>query len=130
MTSITFLKLILEEVVNLSVELPSPNSDLEGTNLGREGSIFIVSLYLQLSQKVYLIHVHAFGGAALSTEHNGASSKGILKLQVVLQIFFDIHNYSDAMFSLFQISIHNIEDLQLMQLATPDYPRDHVNRAS
>jgi exonuclease 3'-5' domain-containing protein 1 len=42
------------------------------------------------------------------------------------EVIFDIRNDSDALFSLFQISVDGIKDLQLMELATRRGSKDFV----
>lgn len=49
---------------------------------------------------------------------NETSLKTILESSAILKVFFDIRNDSDVLFSLFQISVDGIKDLQLMKLAT------------
>jgi len=63
--------------------------------------------------------IHCLRQAVFSTTNkNETSLKTILESSVILKVFFDIRNNSDALFSLFQISVDEIKDLQLMKLVT------------
>ncbi|KAI9732941.1 MAG: hypothetical protein M1818_007374 [Claussenomyces sp. TS43310] len=122
------LLLLLDSIVNLAVDPPSLYIDLEGINLGRHGSISIVSLYIAPSQKTYLIDIHSLGRAAFSTTTNrGTSLKTVLESSTIPKVVFDIRNDSDALFSLFQISVDGIKDLQLLELATRTGSRNYVS---
>jgi exonuclease 3'-5' domain-containing protein 1 len=91
---------------------------LEGIGLGCHGFISILSLYIAPTKKTYLIDIHSLGEAAFSTTTNsGTSLKTVLESSTIPKVVFDICNDSDALFSLFQISVDGIKDLQLMELA-------------
>ncbi|OBT46149.1 hypothetical protein VE00_02830 [Pseudogymnoascus sp. WSF 3629] len=94
---------LLESISSLVVDPPSLYIDLEGNALGRHGSISILTLHIAPTKKTYLIDIHSLKEAAFST---------------TTAIVFDIRNDSDALFSLFQISVDGIKDVQLMELAT------------
>lgn len=42
-------------------------------------------------------------------------------------MFFDVRNDSDALYSLFQVKLAGVQDLQLMELATRTFSRRYVN---
>jgi exonuclease 3'-5' domain-containing protein 1 len=50
-----------------------------------------------------------------------------LESDTIPKVFFDVRNDSDALYSIFQISLAGIEDLQLMELATRRFGRKYVN---
>jgi exonuclease 3'-5' domain-containing protein 1 len=109
---------LLDSITNLAFNPPSLYIDLEGVDLGRHGSISILSLHIAPTQKTYLIDIHSLGSAAFSTTNSsGASLKTILESSTIPKVVFDVRNDSDALFSLFQISVDGIKDLQLMELA-------------
>lgn len=101
---------------------PALYCDLEGVNLGREGSLSILTIYVPQIEKVYLVDIFALKQAAFSTESGGRSLKAILEDNNVGKAFFDIRNDSDALYSHFGISVAGIHDLQLMELATRPWP--------
>lgn len=106
---------------------PSLYLDIEGVNLGRTGSVSILSIYV-LQANVYLVDVHALGDAAFTTESAGGRSlKGILEDKDISKAFFDIRNDSDALYSLHKVSVAGIHDLQLMELACRGPPRRVVS---
>ncbi|KAG9247658.1 hypothetical protein BJ878DRAFT_402216, partial [Calycina marina] len=109
---------LLDSVSNLPVDHPLLYLDLEGINLGRHGSISILSLHIASTKTTFLIDIHSLGRAAFATANNsGISMKSILESSIVPKVVFDIRNGSDALFSLFQIPVDGIKDLQLMELA-------------
>ena len=119
---------LLDSIPNLTFNPPSLYIDLEGIDLGRHGSISILSLHIAPTQKTYLIDIHSLGRAAFSTTNNsGTSLKTILESSVIPKVVFDIRNDSDALFSLFQISVDGIKDLQLMELAYRTGSREFVS---
>lgn len=98
---------------------PSLYIDIEGVNLSRHGSVSIVQIYVQPANKTYLVDVHTLKGAAFTTEGaRGQSLRKILESDTIPKAFFDIRNDSDALYSLFNIHVAGIVDIQLMELAT------------
>jgi len=133
-SNVTFIDLearllpLLDSIANLAVDPPSLYIDLEGIALGRHGSISILSLYIAPTKKAYLIDIHSLGEAAFSTTtSSGTSLKTILESSTIPKVVFDIRNDSDALFSLFQISVDGIKDLQLIELASRTGSRKFVS---
>ncbi|OBT61838.1 hypothetical protein VE03_08801 [Pseudogymnoascus sp. 23342-1-I1] len=133
-SNVTFVDLeadllpLLDSITNLAVDPPSLYIDLEGIDLGRHGSISILSLHIAPTQKTYLIDIHSLGRAAfLTTNNTGISLKTTLESSTIPKIVFDIRNDSDALFSLFQISVDGIKDLQLMELANRTGSRKFIS---
>jgi len=119
---------LLDIIANLAVNPPSLYIDLEGIALGRHGSISILSLYIAPTKKTYFIDIHSLGEAAFSaTTNSGTSLKTVLESSTIPKVVFDIRNNSNALFSLFQISIDGIKDLQLMELASRTGSREFVS---
>jgi exonuclease 3'-5' domain-containing protein 1 len=121
------LQVLHELISTLPVEPPSVYIDLEGIALGRHGTLSILSLYLAPTKETYLIDIHSLGAAAFTTSINGISLKTILESDAIPKVLFDIRNDSDALFSLFQISVRGIVDLQLMELASRKGSRKFVS---
>ena len=119
---------LLDNLTGLAVDPPSLYLDLEGVKLGRHGSISIISLYVAPIKKIYLIDIHDLGKIAFTTTNSSAISlKTILESPTIPKVVFDIRNDSDALYSLFQISVDGILDLQLMELATRKGSKDFVS---
>lgn len=123
------------EVINSLEDLPtSPPSlyiDLEGINLCRHGSLSILQIYVLSTQKTYLIDVHVLGSKAFSTPgKNKTTLKTIFESPNIPKVFFDVRNDSDALFSLYEIDLSGIQDLQLMELATRRGSRKFINGLS
>lgn len=125
--SVSPLQSVIDEVVQLPTSVPSLFIDLEGIQLGRHGSISIMSLYLAPKKRVYLIDIHKLGTEAFSTlNRKGKSLKFILESSVILKVLFDVRHDSDALFSHYGISVDGIRDVQLMELGTRKGPKDFL----
>ncbi|CAI7647184.1 unnamed protein product [Penicillium bialowiezense] len=115
---------LLQSVIDAAIEGLGTNSpslflDLEGIHLGRHGSISIVSLYVPSRETVYLVDVFKLEKESFSTVNSdGKSLKFILESPDILKVLFDLRNDSDALFSLYGVSLDGIRDVQLMELAT------------
>ncbi|KAJ5774382.1 hypothetical protein N7457_009278 [Penicillium paradoxum] len=117
--SVSLLSSVLDDLSDLPNTPPPLYIDLEGVNLGRHGSISILSIYALPNRKVYLIDVHKLGNEAFSTTSTrGKSLKYILESPAILKGIFDVRNDSDAMYSHYGISVDGIRDIQLMELGT------------
>jgi len=119
---------LLDSLNGLPHSPPSLFIDLEGDNLSRHGTISILQLYVQPQSLVYLIDVHKLGSNAFNTAgSNGQTLKSILESPTIPKVIFDVRNDSDALYSLFQIMLGNVDDVQLMELATRSFAKKHVN---
>lgn len=117
--SATTLLSLLDDLVSPALGSPSLYLDLEGVNLGRHGSVSIISLYVLKKKRIYLIDIHQLGKTAFSTTNSSAISlRTVLESPTISKVIFDIRNDSDALFSHYGISVDGIKDLQLMELAT------------
>ena len=125
--SLSSLECLLDNVSDLPTEPPSMFIDLEGIKLGREGSISIISIYIAPKKIVYLVDIYTLGSSAFSTTHAKMNSlKTLLQSSVTPKVIFDVRNDSDALYSLHQISVDGIEDLQLMELGCRGGSKDRV----
>jgi exonuclease 3'-5' domain-containing protein 1 len=78
-----------------------------------------MSLCVPSRKTVYLIDIYRLGNEAFSTVNSDKKSlKFILESPVVLKVLFDVRHDSDALFSLYGISLDGIRDVQLMELGT------------
>lgn len=93
--------------------------DLEGNNLGREGTLSLVTILVEEHQKVHLVDVTSLKEDAFSVAgSNGQTLKQILESSEITKVFFDIRGDSDALYKHHQVSVGGIEDLQLMELGS------------
>lgn len=107
---------------------PSLYCDTEGQNLGRHGTMSILSLFLSPDNTSYLIDVHTLQHAAFTTANeDGTTLKAVLESSTIPKGFFDIRNDSDALFSLFGIKVACVHDIQLMELARRNGPKRRVS---
>ena len=120
--------------------------DIHGENLSRNGRISFITLYDRSLEKVYFIDVGAMGLETFTTYVNvkvedrdgdvemkdeaveGKESKplrtrfvslpAILRSEDIPKVFFDVRNDADVLFSLYDIKLAGVHDLQLMELAS------------
>jgi exonuclease 3'-5' domain-containing protein 1 len=105
--------------------------DLEGDNLSRHGSISLLTLHDRRDSITYLVDVTKLGREAFSTESpNGWTLRSILESPVIVKIFFDVRNDSNALFFLFDVKLAGIFDLQLVELAARSFDKRCVNGLS
>ncbi|KAI6346621.1 hypothetical protein MCOR25_010985 [Pyricularia grisea] len=95
--------------------------DLEGVRLSRDGSISIVTVFVQPGLHVYLLDVHNLQTATFTTpgiSNVNITFQTILESRIVVKVFFDVRNDSDALHAHFGIRLAAVEDIQLMENAT------------
>ncbi|KAJ6498592.1 ribonuclease H-like domain-containing protein [Mycena vitilis] len=92
--------------------------DLEGVALCRSGTLCLVQLKAQGSEIIWLIDVVVLRAAAFEEiGANGQSLKSILESPSIRKLFFDVRNDSDALYNLFGVTLANVYDLQLLEIA-------------
>ncbi|QSS63453.1 hypothetical protein I7I51_00511 [Histoplasma capsulatum] len=126
--SLSTLHELLENLRLIPKSSPPFFVDLEGINLGRSGSISILSLYAVHKGITYLVDVYKLGKAAFSSPQPGqnTSLQGIMESPTIKKVMFDVRNESDALFSHYNIHLDGIQDLQLMELATRSGSKKYV----
>lgn len=68
---------------------------------------------------VYLIDIYKLGADAFNIgASNGHTLKSVLESTAIPKLFFPVRNDFDALHSLYQIALANVDDLQLLELAT------------
>ena len=118
---------LLDSLANLPTQPPSLYLDIEGVNLSRHGSISILQLLVSPRKQIFLIDVFALKEAAFNTPNrSGTNLRSILESADVPKVFFDVRNDSDALFSLFHVSMRGIQDVQLLEVATRSFSKDKV----
>lgn len=88
--------------------------DLEGVRLSRDGSIFIVTVFVQPGLHVYLLDLHTLQTAIFTTpgiSNVNITFQTILESRIVIKVFFDIRNDSDALHAHFGIRLAAMEDI-------------------
>lgn len=119
---------LTDSIVDLPVSPPSLYIDLEGIELGRHGTISIVTLHVLPAATTYLIDVHWLGAAAFFIEGQaGQFFKAILESDAIPKVIFDLRNDSNALFALYQVRLGGVHDLQLLELATRGGSRKYVS---
>lgn len=120
--------------------------DIHGENLSRNGHISFITIYDRSLEKVYFIDVGVMGLETFTTyvnvkvtDRDGdiemkdesvedkeskplrtrfVSLPAILQSEEIPKVFFDVRNDADVLFSLYDIKLGGVYDLQLMELAS------------
>lgn len=132
MTSIIVdnLDLVCNLVESIEDAEPTPLIfvDLEGVNLSRHGLIAVMQIMVPPNPVVHLIDICTLQKDAFDTSGpSGQTLRTILESKDYPKVFFDVRNDSDAFFSHFQISLHSIIDLQLLEFASRQVRGRYVN---
>ncbi|GKZ64930.1 hypothetical protein AnigIFM50267_007086 [Aspergillus niger] len=118
---------VIEALMNSPVTPPSIYIDLEGINLGREGPISIVQIFLDPQHRVYLVDVHTLGATAFDhATTTGKTLRSIFESDGIPKVFFDVRNDSVAMFHQYQVKLAGIYDLQVMEVGTRARPGKYL----
>ncbi|KAF2257945.1 hypothetical protein CC78DRAFT_587743 [Lojkania enalia] len=96
--------------------------DLEGVDLCRECSLSILTLLIDTGIRtgsVYPIDMHTLRTQAFYTAGTKRKTlKDICQNEMILSVFFDVHNDSGTLFAHFSVALQGVEDVQLMESAT------------
>ncbi|KAK4064263.1 uncharacterized protein Triagg1_9059 [Trichoderma aggressivum f. europaeum] len=112
------LSKLVDGLTGLPVRPPSIYVDLEGQNLSRYGTISLLLIHVRLANTTYLIDVQSLGNKCFSTAgETGWTLKAILESTYIPKVFFDVRSDSDALFAIFDITLNDVIDLQLMEFA-------------
>lgn len=96
--------------------------DLEGENLSRDGTLYLLTLLICSSNHpalTYIVDIHTLGSSAFSTVGKlGKSLKDVLESSTIPKVFFDVRNDSDALYCHYGIGLNSVLDIQLMESAS------------
>ncbi|KAF7554855.1 hypothetical protein G7Z17_g2601 [Cylindrodendrum hubeiense] len=102
--------------------IPPPSTlyfDLEGYDLGRRGTISIITILIHPENKVALIDVRSLGNLAFITESSGGRClKSIFEDPKTLKCAWDVRNIADALWCLYWVGLEGVTDLQLLENAS------------
>lgn len=102
-------------------KLPSLYIDLEGNNLGRHGTISLLTLYILPTNTTYLIDITTLSSLAFTTPPPTSPSttlRSILESPEIGKAFFDVRTDSNALYFHHRIALAGITDIQLLELAS------------
>ena len=103
------LKSFLDGLNDIEGEPPSLYVDLEGNNLSRFGTLSLVTILVELREKVYLIDLTTLRRDAFNDAgSDGRSLRNILESNEIVKVFFDVRNDSDALYSLYGVRVRGI----------------------
>lgn len=113
------LSSVLDRFHALPTNPPSLYLDIEGENLGRDGNISIIQIFIAPRDEVYLIDVYTLKERTFTVRgEDGTTFKDVLESSSIPKVFFDVRNDSDALYSHYQVGLRRIRDLQLMEVAS------------
>ncbi len=119
---------LLNDLENQPTSPPSLYLDIEGIKLSRHGSISIIQLFHLPQNSVFLIDIFILREAAFDTANSsGTTLRSILESPTIPKVFFDVRNDSDALFAHFNVSLQNVHDIQLLEVATRSRSKDLVS---
>ncbi|KAF3008268.1 hypothetical protein E8E14_002313 [Neopestalotiopsis sp. 37M] len=105
----------------LSRDQPFLYIDLEGDNLGRNGTICILQIFDEIKDFTWLVDVLTLGRSAFDIKGSTdlrPTLRLILGEPQIAKVFYDLRNDSDALFAHFGIKLQNVHDLQYMEVVT------------
>ena len=77
--------------------------------MSRLGTLSLVTVLVELGEKVYLIDVTTLGRDAFDDAgSDGRSLRDILESSEIIKVFFDIRNDSDTLYSLYNVHVRRI----------------------
>lgn len=92
--------------------------DLEGQNLGRNGTLTLISIHLLPDQETHIIDVQTLGTAAFTTTDGTTTLKSILEDERYPKYIWDVRNDADALKSHHDVGLAGVTDIQLLENAT------------
>jgi exonuclease 3'-5' domain-containing protein 1 len=120
---------MMNGITMVEIHRPSYFLDLEGQDLGRDGTLDILQLYHRNSHTTYLIRIHKLGHDAFDTPgtETAMTLRGLLENEFIPKVLFDVRNDSDALFGLFGVKLRCVRDLQLMEVAARSGNKKRLN---
>ncbi|KAJ4858704.1 3'-5' exonuclease domain-containing protein [Trichoderma breve] len=95
--------------------------DLEGEQLGRNGSVSLMTVLVYPGEGlecIYVIDIYILGNAAFEVVgERGKSLKDILEAPERSKVLFDVRRDSEALFAHYGVNLRGVWDLQLMDSA-------------
>ncbi|PUU84211.1 ribonuclease H-like domain-containing protein [Tuber borchii] len=126
------LAAMLGNISDLPNSPPPLYLDLEGENLGREGTIAIIQIHVLPQNCTYLLDITTLGRRAF-TFHGSDQTKNlktILESSSTTKCLFDVRNDADALFNLYDISLQGVQDIQVMNYAAREARRGVFRRGN
>lgn len=118
---------LVDSLKDLPIQPPSLYLDLEGINLSRNGSISIMQIFVLPTKHTFLLDVWALGEKAFNTSTpSGTNLRSILESEDIPKVFFDVRNDADALFAHFGISLQDVWDIQLMEVAARRFSKQYL----
>ncbi|KKO98487.1 hypothetical protein THAR02_09415 [Trichoderma harzianum] len=95
--------------------------DLEGEQLGRNGSVSLMTVLVHPGEgleRIFVIDIYTLGNTAFKVVgKRGKSLKNILEAPEISKVFFDVRRDSEALFAHYGVDLRGVWDLQLMDSA-------------
>ncbi|KAL8364917.1 hypothetical protein RB595_003957 [Gaeumannomyces hyphopodioides] len=92
--------------------------DLEGKDLGRHGTLDIITALVRPGRKIGLVDVQTLGEAAFTTANEaGVTLKHILEDRNVPKYLWDVRSDADALWAHHRVRLAGVTDVQLLENA-------------
>lgn len=93
--------------------------DLEGNNLGRHGTITLVTILVHPQNVTGVVDVLTLGESAFSIQSDkGQSLKSIFEDPGIATCVWDVRNDADALWAHFKVALAGVIDIQLLENAS------------
>nr|OQO20401.1 hypothetical protein B0A51_10491 [Rachicladosporium sp. CCFEE 5018] len=101
---------------------PDLSVDAEGRELGCDGTISMIQIFVGSLDHAYLVDVATLGAAVFTTttaiDDDQVSLKSILEDSDRKKVMFDCRGDAEALYALYGITLRGIHDIQLMDIVT------------
>lgn len=104
--------------------------DLEGKNLGRNGTLSLLTILVLSTKATSIIDVQTLGNPAFTTpgtDGGGKTLKAILEDPKTSKCFWDVRNDADALFMHHRVRLAGVIDVQLLENASRVGNKTYLN---
>ncbi|KAF7195472.1 hypothetical protein HII31_03066 [Pseudocercospora fuligena] len=109
---------LIAESAKSQVGKPAFYFDCEDKNLGRNGTVALLAIYIPDLVRAFVVDLQELGRDALTTEEEDETLKTIFESPTILKGVFDCRGDSEALFAHYNLTLDGIVDVQLMEAAT------------
>ncbi|RXW21863.1 hypothetical protein EST38_g3989 [Candolleomyces aberdarensis] len=101
--------------------------DLEGVDLSRHGRVCLVQMKANHSRIIWLLDVTVLGRTAFDhPSSDGTTVRDILESASIKKMFFDVRRDAEALYHIYGVDMHNVCDLQIVELAARQSNRNRT----
>ncbi|KAJ2922291.1 hypothetical protein H1R20_g14799, partial [Candolleomyces eurysporus] len=124
---------LVEDCVKDLISYPAATSqpciavDLEGVDLCRHGRVCLVQMKANHSRIIWLLDITVLGRTAFDhPSSDGTTVRDILQSTSIKKILFDVRRDAEALYHIYDIDMHNVCDLQIVEIAARQSNRNRT----